>query len=98
MKYTKLEESIRKEEAKKEKLMAERDVIDKKIKECDEKIEKYTISLNNDKFNDFQKALKNQGIPFEKIMEAIQEGDFLTLQKSLEMTKDNTAEKNDGQN
>ena len=98
MKYTKLEESIRKEEAKKEKLMAERDVIDKKIKECDEKIDKYTISLNNDKFKDFQKALNNQGIPFEKVMEAIQKGDFLALQESLEIAKDNTVEKNDRQN
>lgn len=98
MKYTKLEESIRKEEAKKEKLMAERDVIDKKIKECDEKIEKYTVSLNNDKFKDFQKALNNQGIPFEKVMEAIQKGDFLALQESLEIAKDNTVEKNDRQN
>lgn len=88
MKYTKLEESIQKEEAKKEKLIAERNTIDKKIKEADEKIEELTMTLNSEKFNAFQNALNNKGISFESIMEAVKAGDLLSLQETLEKTKE----------
>ena len=97
MKLTKLEETLQKEIAKKEKLIAERSEIDKKIKECMEKIDECETMLNNNKFKDLQKALDSHGIPFEKIMEAIQKGDFLSLQEKLESGMESQDGKKDGQ-
>lgn len=97
MKINKLEEALQKEQTKKEKLIAERQEIDNKIKECMERIEEYEIKLNNNKFKDFQAALQSHGIPFETIMEAIQNNDFLSLQEKLEASMDQQGKK-DGQN
>lgn len=98
MKRTKLEENIEKEKLKKERFLSEKDELEKKIKECDEKISKYTLMLNNDKFNDFQKALNMKGVSFETVLEALQKGDFMELQEYLEVSQNDADEKNDGQN
>ena len=68
--------------------MVEREILDKKIKEADEKIEELTMTLNSEKFNAFQNALNNKGISFESIMEAVKAGDLLSLQETLEKTKE----------
>lgn len=88
MKNSKLEEVLKKEKTKKEKLLVEREILDKKIKEADEKIEELTMTLNSEKFNAFQNALNNKGISFESIMEAVKAGDLLSLQETLEKTKE----------
>jgi len=87
-----LVELLSAEKAKRDKLKADLLKIKDKIRVCDEKISKYEILLNGALYSNLMGELQAVGVSVDEIMEAVRNGDFLSLQERIENNSVSNAE------
>lgn len=90
-----VQEIIKKETIRLDKLKAKRAELDEAIKKCESKIEKYTLVDNNAKFTSFTTSLASKGVSVEEILLAVQSGDLLSLQEKIENAETNNNDSED---
>lgn len=79
-----LDSLIETEQKKLDKLENRRAEIEKKIRIAKTNIEKYKLMKNSQQFNSFSNTLSAKGISFEEILNALSEGDLLSLQEKID--------------
>lgn len=79
-----LSERIKQESAKLDELMAKKADLDRKIKKSQEKLEKYRLVQNNEKFSAIEKATQGTGVSMDELLAALQSGDLIGLQERIE--------------
>lgn len=99
-----LSEKIKQESAKLDELMAKKADLDRKIKKSQERLEKYRLVQNNEKFSAIEKAMQGTGVSVEDMLAALQSGDLISLQERIEaerakaeMEKNEDKEEPDGE-
>lgn len=79
-----LAEKINQETEKLNKLMEKRTELDRKIKKTQERLEKYKLIQNNQKFTALEEATVGAGVSVEDILAALRGGDLIALQERME--------------
>lgn len=79
-----IQEKLQKEQEKLATLEEKRKDIEDKIKVCKANITKLEMTINNAQMGDILAALKEKGLTVEQMVAAINEGNLLTLQESME--------------
>lgn len=79
-----IQEKLQKEQEKLATLEEKRKDIDDKIKVCKANITKLEMTINNAQMGDILAALKEKGLTVDQMVAAINEGNLLTLQESME--------------
>lgn len=84
----KIHEKRAKEQEKLNGLLEKKAEIDERIKESENRIKKYTMMINEQKFTEVNDVISSTGLSLEEVMLAIKSGDLLSLQEKIE-SKDN---------
>ena len=71
-------------------LQEKRQKLDEKIKASEDKIEKYTLIMNQRQFSEVTDVLSVKGLSLEEVLAAIKNGDFLSLQEKIKDKENGT--------
>lgn len=90
-----LDKVIQKEEEKLAALKKRKAEIEDKIKKSESKIQQHQLMRNSNQFTAFFSAAQQKGVSMEEMLQALQAGDFLSLQERIEANvQENNAEGN----